>query len=121
ARSPLTGGQGIFPTPLAPRGDASMSTTATSSANRNKKARRRYEALLGLSFAAPALLITIALFVVPLALAFWMSANNWPLIGSPTLNFPDNYTGISSNKLFMGSIVFTLKYTVVVTVLYLVI
>jgi multiple sugar transport system permease protein len=56
-------------------------------------------------------------FLVPLGLVFWMSVNRWPLLGSPELNFPDNYTKIPDNQLFVDSVWFTLKYTAIVTVL----
>jgi len=78
-------------------------------------ARRR--SLKGMGYAAPTALIVTVLFLVPLALVFWMSANRWPLLGSPTVNLPDNYTKIPDNRLFLDSVVFTLKYTAIVTVL----
>ncbi|WP_234346513.1 carbohydrate ABC transporter permease [Cellulomonas timonensis] len=61
----------------------------------------------------------MVLFIVPLVLAAWMSLNDWPLIGDPSFNAPDNYVAISNNKLFMDSVLFTLKYTAVVTVIFL--
>jgi multiple sugar transport system permease protein len=45
-----------------------------------------------------------------------MSVNEWPLLGSPELNFPDNYAEIPDNQLFVDSVWFTLKYTAIVTV-----
>jgi multiple sugar transport system permease protein len=61
---------------------------------------------------------TAANFVrtVPLVLVLWMSLHEWPLIGEPTLNLPANYTGIAHNPLFAGAVAFTLKYTVIVTI-----
>ncbi|BCJ70136.1 sugar ABC transporter permease [Polymorphospora rubra] len=56
-------------------------------------------------------------FVVPLLLVGWMSLHRWPLLGQPTLNLPDNYTGIADNTLVRSAVWFTLKYTVVMTVL----
>lgn len=47
-----------------------------------------------------------------------MSFNDWPLIGDPKFNGLDNYKAIPENQLFVDSILFTLKYTVVVTTLY---
>jgi multiple sugar transport system permease protein len=55
-------------------------------------------------------------FLLPLALVFWMSVNRWPLLGNPQVNFPDNYSAISDNQLFVDSVWFTLKYTAIVTV-----
>lgn len=84
-----------------------------------RKAARRRESLVGWLYAAPAATIIVGLFVAPVILAVWMSLNNWPLLGSPKFNAPDNYVAITKNQLFLGSIAFTIKYTVVVTVLYL--
>lgn len=81
--------------------------------------RNRAEALSGLLFALPAILFVVVLFVVPLVLAAWMSLNDWPLIGEPSFNAPDNYVAISNNALFMSSVLFTIKYTVVVTAVFL--
>jgi multiple sugar transport system permease protein len=45
-----------------------------------------------------------------------MSVNRWPLLGSPEVNFPDNFNDIRDNQLFKDSVMFTLKYTAIVTV-----
>jgi ABC-type sugar transport system permease subunit len=82
--------------------------------------RRRREALTGWAFAAPAAAVIIVLFLIPLVLAAWMSLNDWPLIGEPSFNAPDNFVAMTQNKLFTGAIAFTVKYTVVVVLIYLV-
>ena len=42
----------------------------------------------------------------------------WPLLrGDQGINFPDNYTDAVDNRFFVDSVVFTLKYTVLATVL----
>ena len=57
-------------------------------------------------------------FILPLLLVFQMSASNWKLLqGNKGLNLPANYTSITSNHLFWPAVVFTIEYTVVVTVL----
>jgi multiple sugar transport system permease protein len=76
-------------------------------------ARRR---LIGAAYAAPAAVIVAVFFLVPLVLVLWMSLHDWPLIGEPALNLPANYTGIAHNPLFADAVVFTLKYTVIVTI-----
>jgi multiple sugar transport system permease protein len=68
-------------------------------------------------YAAPTAVIVVVFFLVPLVLVFWMSANRWRILGSPTFNFPDNYTKIPDNQLFLDSVTFTLKYTLITTVL----
>ena len=58
------------------------------------------------------------MFIVPLLLVLQMSASDWPLLsGNQGLNFPENYVDAASHRLFWDSILFTLKYTVITTVL----
>jgi multiple sugar transport system permease protein len=82
---------------------------------RRTLAERR--SLAGLAYAAPTAVIVGVLFLLPLVLVFWMSMNRWRILGSPTFNFPDNYTKIPDNQLFLDSVTFTLKYTAITTVL----
>jgi multiple sugar transport system permease protein len=82
-----------------------------------RRSLARARSLQGLGYAAPTAVIVTVLFLVPLALVFWMSVNRWPLLGSPTVNLPDNFTDIPDNRLFVDSVWFTLKYTAIVTVL----
>lgn len=84
-----------------------------------KSSRVRREGIIGALYALPAGAFVVVLFVLPLLLAFWMSLNNWPLIGQPRFNAPANYEAIGSNKLFLDSIWFTIKYTLVVTAVFL--
>jgi multiple sugar transport system permease protein len=60
--------------------------------------------------------IVAVLFVVPLGLMVWMSFNHWPLIGASAPNGVANYDALG-DPLFLRAIVFTLKYTVVTTVI----
>jgi multiple sugar transport system permease protein len=76
----------------------------------------RTRSLQGLAYATPTALVVGIFFLLPLALVFWMSVNRWPLLGSPQVNFPDNYTAIPDNRLFVDAVWFTLKYTAIVTV-----
>jgi multiple sugar transport system permease protein len=82
---------------------------------RRTLARRRSAA--GMLYAAPTAVIVGVFFLLPLVLVFWMSANRWRILGSPTFNFPDNYSKIPDNQLFLDSVTFTLKYTAITTVL----
>jgi multiple sugar transport system permease protein len=82
---------------------------------RRSLAQRR--SLVGIGYAAPTAVIVGVFFLVPLVLVFWMSMNRWRILGSPTFNFPDNYTKIPDNQLFLDSVSFTLKYTAITTVL----
>jgi multiple sugar transport system permease protein len=65
--------------------------------------------------------VLLGLFVVPLALAVWMSLHHWPLLGAGReWNFPDNYASIPDDRLFGSAVVFTVKYTAIITVVLLV-
>ena len=81
---------------------------------RPRWAARRQQ--VGAAYAAPAAVVVGVFFLVPLVLVLWMSLHEWPLIGEPALNLPANYTGIARNPLFADAVVFTLKYTVIVTI-----
>jgi multiple sugar transport system permease protein len=89
-------------------------TVAPSSPTRAVRRPRR--ALIGAAYATPTALMVGVFFLVPLALVLWMSLHDWPLLGAPTFNAPDNYTGIADNALFVQAVWFTLEYTVIVTV-----
>ena len=81
---------------------------------RHTLARRR--SLTGMIYAAPTAVIVGVFFLVPLVLVFWMSANRWRVLGSPSFNFPDNYSAVADNQLFRDSVSFTLKYTAITTI-----
>jgi len=79
---------------------------------------RRVRQLTGIAYAAPTAIYVAIFFVVPLLLVLRMSAGDWTLLGGDRgLNLPDNYTAISRNTLFWPAVVFTIEYTVIVTVL----
>ncbi len=83
--------------------------------------RARRATWRGWLYAAPATAVLLGLFVIPLALAVWMSLHHWPLLGDGRQwNFPGNYTAIPDDRLFGSAVVFTVKYTVVITVVLLV-
>jgi multiple sugar transport system permease protein len=68
-------------------------------------------------FVAPAAVIVIGLFILPLVVLVVMSFMDWPLLGGPTPNGVENYSDIASNERFLGAIAFTLLYTVITTVI----
>ena len=91
-----------------------VQTATTPTARRPTNGHR----LRGWAYASPTALFVLVLFVVPLALVFRMSASKWPLLsGDQGINFPDNFTAAVDNRFFVDSVVFTLKYTVLATVL----
>src|SRR5690349_23472147 len=77
----------------------------------------RRRAWLGAAYAAPTAVMVTMFFLVPLGLVVWMSLHHWPLLGEPEFNAPANYTAMTGDALVRSAVWFTLKYTVVVTVL----
>jgi multiple sugar transport system permease protein len=82
--------------------------------------RRSRDAVRGWLYATPTAVFVLLLFVLPLVLVLQMSGSDWPLLsGNQGWNFPENYQDAVSNRFFSDSIVFTLKYTVLTTVILL--
>ncbi|KIR61380.1 MULTISPECIES: carbohydrate ABC transporter permease [Micromonospora] len=101
-----------------------MSVTAPSrpsrAARRGRARPRGREALLGWLYATPTAVFVIALFAVPLLLVFRMSLSKWPLLaGDQGVNAPDNFVKAVEHRFFADSVLFTLKYTALATVLLL--
>jgi multiple sugar transport system permease protein len=83
-----------------------------------RRTSRANSARSGWLFALPTALFVVFLFLVPLLLVFQMSASDWPLLGgNQGWNFPANFPEAIDNRFFVNSVVFTLKYTVLATVL----
>ena len=70
---------------------------------------------LGLLYSAPMAALVLVLFVIPLVLLVWMSFNHWPLLGASKPNGVENYSALQ-DPLFLRAVWFTLKYTVVTTI-----
>jgi multiple sugar transport system permease protein len=68
-----------------------------------------------LLYSAPMAVLVLVLFVVPLVLLVWMSFNHWPLLGASKPNGVENYNALQ-DPLFRRAVWFTLKYTLVTTV-----
>src|SRR5450432_304581 len=85
--------------------------------SRHRGARRR-RAAQGWLYASPTALFVLVLFVAPLLLVLRMSISRWPLLtGNQGLNFPVNFSKAYHNRFFADSVWFTVKYTVLATVL----
>ncbi|MDU0287935.1 sugar ABC transporter permease [Saccharothrix longispora] len=102
-------------TATLPRREGTRRPPAAPAAPRRRADRAR--ALVGAAYAAPTALVVGLFFLVPLGLVAWMSLHRWPLLGKPRLNAPDNYTGIADDELLRTAAWFTVKYTVITTVL----
>jgi multiple sugar transport system permease protein len=73
---------------------------------------------MGVAYAAPTAVFVAVFFITPLLLVVRMSLSSWPLLtGNGGLNFPKNYLSIWNNALFGPAVVFTIEYTLIVTVL----
>ena len=93
-------------------------TVQTATSRTTAADARNGHRLRGWAYASPTALFVLVLFVVPLALVFRMSASKWPLLsGDQGINFPDNFTAAVDNRFFVDSVVFTLKYTILATIL----
>jgi multiple sugar transport system permease protein len=70
------------------------------------------------AYALPTLVFVVVFFIAPLVLVAQMSASDWKLLtGDKGINFPQNYGALNGNPLFWPAVEFTIRYTVVVTVL----
>lgn len=97
---------------------ADVLETAEVSATARLRRTRRRRSLQGWLYASPTAIFVLVLFVAPLLLVVQMSASDWPLLsGNQGLNFPENYSKVIDNRFFLDSVWFTLKYTVIATVL----
>ena len=82
---------------------------------RRRSAESRRNLLAGLALAAPALLLVGAFALYPLGFGAYISLTNWPLVGPYHFIGLSNYQSLIHNTVFLQSIVFTLKYTAIVT------
>jgi multiple sugar transport system permease protein len=69
----------------------------------------------GLALVSPAMLFVITFVLVPLVFAVYISMTNWPLIGDYRFIGLGNYTSIARDTAFWKSVVYTLIYTLLVT------
>ncbi|GAA2017007.1 sugar ABC transporter permease [Nakamurella flavida] len=85
---------------------------------------RRGRAAAGLQgwlYALPTALFVGFLFIAPVLLVLRMSASDWKLFtGDNGWNLPVNFENVTSNRFFVSSILFTLQYTAIATVLLMV-
>ena len=78
----------------------------------------RRRSLAGFAYALPTLVFVVVFFILPLLLVGQMSASDWKLLGGDKgINFPTNYGALNNNPLFWPAVEFTIRYTVIVTVL----
>ena len=94
-----------------------LPAVSTARGRANFHLRRQF---MGFVYTIPTMVFVAVLFVVPLVLAARMSLSSWGLLtGRGDFTFPKNFLAISGNQLFWPAVIFTVKYTVIVTVLLL--
>jgi multiple sugar transport system permease protein len=100
---------------------AVLQTTSPSSTRAPQQGRKRSgQGWRGWLYASPTAVFVIGLFLVPIGLVVQMSASDWPLfLGNQGVNAPENFSEVLDNRFFWPSVVFTLKYTVITTVILL--
>jgi multiple sugar transport system permease protein len=85
---------------------------------RPRRASRRSvsNARTGRLLVAPALAFVAVFALFPLGFGVYISLTNWPLVGPYHFIGLANYTALIHNPVFVDSILFTLKYTAIVTI-----
>jgi multiple sugar transport system permease protein len=83
---------------------------------RRASRRSRRDARTGLALVAPALAFVAVFALFPLGFGAYISLTNWPLVGPYHFIGLANYTALIHNTVFIESILFTLKYTAIVTI-----
>jgi multiple sugar transport system permease protein len=81
---------------------------------RGLRASRKRQ-LAGLAMAAPAIVLIVAFFLVPLVMTFWISLHNWPLLGRHRFIGLANYQQALGDPGFRTALTFTVLYTAVIT------
>ncbi len=75
----------------------------------------RKRQLTGLLMAAPAIVLIVIFFLIPLVMTFWISLHNWPLLGKAKFIGLDNYQRAITDPGFRSALKFTMLYTAVIT------
>jgi multiple sugar transport system permease protein len=97
---------------------ASHGTTTAPRATPAPKRKRLQRRSTGWAYASPTAALLLVFFLIPIGLVLFMSGSKWNLLGgNKGINFPDNYSGAVAQRMFWPSVGFTLKYTVIATVL----
>jgi multiple sugar transport system permease protein len=75
----------------------------------------RRSKLMGLLYLAPALLFVLAFTAYPFGQMLWMSLNDWSLLEPPRFIGLDNFDRAVNDQRFWDALLFTLKYTLLIT------
>ena len=77
--------------------------------------RSRRDRFIGIAYLAPALIFVLTFTAYPLGRMIWISLHNWSLITPPKYVGLGNYQRAFNDHQFWVSLVFTLKYTALIT------
>jgi multiple sugar transport system permease protein len=88
-------------------------------AKKRRRAGYRREGT-GFLFAAPALLMVVLFFIVPLCYMVWMAFEQYPLLGAHKFIGLQNFRDAFKDRTFTHSVVLTVEYTLLVVPLLLV-
>lgn len=78
---------------------------------------QRRRALLGLLYVSPSIVVVTLFFLIPLALAFWISLTEWKVGGFVRFVGLDNYIRLLGDTRWHDALRFTTIYTVAMTIL----
>lgn len=82
---------------------------------KNNRIRKIKKLVVPFMFIAPVLIINILFFCLPFLQSLLMSFFEWPLLGEKTFIGFENYKQLFLDEQFRVSLIFTLKYTLLVT------
>lgn len=71
--------------------------------------------ITGILFVLPTVLFVIIFFIIPLLMTFFMSFHDWPLFGERAFIGVDNYVDLTTDRQFLKSLDFTVRYTLLIT------
>lgn len=93
-------------------------TIATVAKPPRRRTHARRESATGWAFATPVTVVLILLFLAPIVLVVIMSGSKWTLLGgNQGANGVENFEKVLADPMLMDSVWFTLKYTVITTVI----
>jgi multiple sugar transport system permease protein len=95
---------------------SALTRRATWRRGQRRSAQERRDTRTGLTLITPAVLFVSVFALFPLGFGVYISLTDWPLIGAYHFIGLANYENLVHNTVFLQSIVFTLKYTAIVTV-----
>lgn len=71
--------------------------------------------ITGILFVLPTVIFVIIFFIIPLLMTFFMSFHDWPLFGERAFIGADNYVDLTTDRQFLKSLDFTVRYTLLIT------